>query len=443
MGELSRTFATVTVVSPVGGDGVAPIPATCDLTVKPLIVQSGDVIVDERPHVLHVEEGVLRGSGEWFIPGRYAVTPDSGVARGFVVDIPAGHTEEAPFNLAEAAPVDPATPLPWAPTAEDLLLVKETAALIESGDFGGDGSGGPGADGVSVLSILDEDGDGTATVTYSDGRSESLPLPRGLDGAPGADGADGAPGRDGVDGQPGRDGIDGKDGEPGEPGPPNTLSIGTVTAGATASAQITGAAPAQTLNLTLPRGPQGAPGAPGGTYVPSSDLIGPGRPDQPATTGGLVTGSETVGTIYRSTDGASVGAFVWRKRPDGSWAVTDGDTGWRNVTEDLRATAPGVTINGRLRLRRTPGVVWVSADDITCSTQGTQINLIPIAGWNVDADSATYPGAVMDFGTPVKWQRVDTGVLRFDVPSGGTRLRDLRQYPCTRTWPHHLPGTPA
>ena len=35
-------------------------------------------------------------------------------------------------------------------------------------------------------------------------------------------------------------------------GPPNTLSIGTVTAGATAAATITGSSPSQTLSLVLP-----------------------------------------------------------------------------------------------------------------------------------------------------------------------------------------------
>lgn len=53
------------------------------------------------------------------------------------------------------------------------------------------------------------------------------------------------------------------------PGPANSLSIGTVTGGATAGATITGTAPAQTLSLVLPkgdkgdRGPQGDKGAPG------------------------------------------------------------------------------------------------------------------------------------------------------------------------------------
>lgn len=78
---------------------------------------------------------------------------------------------------------------------------------------------------------------------------------------------------------------------------------------------------------TVP-GPAGPPGSPGAIATPDTYLIvGPGRPDQPTTTGGVITGSEPVGAEYRSSDGASVGAWVWRKRPTG-WVVVDGDTGW-------------------------------------------------------------------------------------------------------------------
>ena len=71
----------------------------------------------------------------------------------------------------------------------------------------------------------------------------------------------GPPGADGQDGQ------DGQDGRPGVPGPANTLTIGTVTDGETAAAEITGASPNQTLNLTLPRGQQGIPGQDGADAV--------------------------------------------------------------------------------------------------------------------------------------------------------------------------------
>jgi hypothetical protein len=50
---------------------------------------------------------------------------------------------------------------------------------------------------------------------------------------------------------------------PGPPGPPNMLTIGTVTAGVQADATITGISPFQELNLVLPRGDTGAQGEPG------------------------------------------------------------------------------------------------------------------------------------------------------------------------------------
>jgi hypothetical protein len=49
----------------------------------------------------------------------------------------------------------------------------------------------------------------------------------------------------------------------GSPGPPNILTIGSVVAGQTASATITGTSPQQTLNLVLPRGEKGDIGEPG------------------------------------------------------------------------------------------------------------------------------------------------------------------------------------
>jgi collagen type I/II/III/V/XI/XXIV/XXVII alpha len=61
----------------------------------------------------------------------------------------------------------------------------------------------------------------------------------------------------------GPSGSVGATGATGPAGPANTLSIGTVTSGATAAATITGTAPTQTLNLTLPQGATGATGATG------------------------------------------------------------------------------------------------------------------------------------------------------------------------------------
>ena len=58
----------------------------------------------------------------------------------------------------------------------------------------------------------------------------------------------------GPPGPQGDPGPPGTDGDTGPAGPPNALSIGTVVGGLTAGATLTGTSPAQTLNLTLPKG---------------------------------------------------------------------------------------------------------------------------------------------------------------------------------------------
>lgn len=65
--------------------------------------------------------------------------------------------------------------------------------------------------------------------------------------------------------------IPGPPGDPGPPGPANSLSIGTVTSGVTPSATIVGTAPAQTLNLVLPKGDKGDPGEPGAKGDPGTN----------------------------------------------------------------------------------------------------------------------------------------------------------------------------
>ena len=121
------------------------------------------------------------------------------------------------------------------------------------GDPGRDGVDGEpgrdGADGRGVESITAEDT--TATVSYTDGGTGTFELPRGLQGEPGSDGVDGAPGepgRDGSDGAPGRDGVDGR-------------GIESITAeDTTATVSYTDGG---TGTFELPRGPQGEPGSDG------------------------------------------------------------------------------------------------------------------------------------------------------------------------------------
>lgn len=68
-------------------------------------------------------------------------------------------------------------------------------------------------------------------------------------------------------GRQGEQGIQGIPGIPGEKGDPNTLRIGSVTSGTTASATITGTSPSQVLNLVLPKGDKGDTGDVGATFT--------------------------------------------------------------------------------------------------------------------------------------------------------------------------------
>ena len=77
----------------------------------------------------------------------------------------------------------------------------------------------------------------------------------------------------GPTGATGATGATGPTGATGATGPANTLSIGTVTEGA-AAATITGTAPNQTLNLTVPKGNTGATGATGPAGPANSLSIG-------------------------------------------------------------------------------------------------------------------------------------------------------------------------
>lgn len=86
---------------------------------------------------------------------------------------------------------------------------------------------------------------------------------RGLKGDTGDTGPRGPQGVPGVQGERGIPGVPGPQGVQGETGPANTLTIGTVEGGEEADATITGDAPNQTLNLTLPKGEDGLDGVDG------------------------------------------------------------------------------------------------------------------------------------------------------------------------------------
>ena len=375
--------------------------------------------------------------------------------------------------------VDPATleSLPEdMPSAVDLVARAESLVTrIESGEF----TGAAGTDGRGVASITAE-GE-TATVTYTDGTTATFTLPagpqgeRGPQGEPGPQGERGQTGPAGVQGETGPAGPRGVQGEPGprgETGPAGPAGAtgpqgpqgvkGDTGAASTVPGPTGPTGPAGPVGPAGPQGPQGVKGDPGAPGVVSSAssyvLVGPGRPDTPSTTGGVITGSEPVGAEYRSQDGAGVGAFVWMKRPGGKWEVTVGDTGWRRIPH------PGL-LEGAYAFRRVGqnvafnimggqfGVARVATD----YPNGTASSPARFRGGNVPngfTSDVHVPGPIFvdtrwsQMGQVVIFSKSDTSVIDiyFTEPvTTGTRFRlQPLQYVTSDVWPAApLPGTPA
>ena len=100
----------------------------------------------------------------------------------------------------------------------------------------------------------------------------------------------------------------------------------------------------------------------GGSQSSGSPIItGTGRPDKPYTTGDVlngvankIKGNEPNGTLYNSTNGAGVGAYLWQKQ-NNKWVVISGDTGSRRMSRD------SVNIKeGSITLRRVNNTVECS-----------------------------------------------------------------------------------
>ena len=99
----------------------------------------------------------------------------------------------------------------------------------------------------------------------------------------------------------------------------------------------------------------------GGSQSSDSMIItGNGRPDKPDTTGDVLNGvenkikdNEPNGTIYRSINGAGVGAYLWQKQ-NNKWVVISGDTGARRMNTSVNIK------EGYISLRRVNNTVECS-----------------------------------------------------------------------------------
>ena len=99
----------------------------------------------------------------------------------------------------------------------------------------------------------------------------------------------------------------------------------------------------------------------------SNALIGPGRPDKPETTGGVIKGTEHDGMMYQSTDGADVGAYLWQ-RVNGKWIVVYGNTGLITL-KNAKSLKP----NAYIKLQRINNTVY-------CFMGGLSFDLFGYAG---------------------------------------------------------------
>lgn len=204
-------------------------------------------------------------------------------------------------------------------------------------------------------------------------------------------------------------------------------------------------------SLKGPPGDTGAPGSPGAPGAPgalanasSYMLVGPGRPDTPATTGGIITGSEPNGAFYYSTDGAGVGAWEWRKRGT-KWELTNADTGWRVM--DISTLDPDVTGNWYMRFYHDKVSVVMGELSTSNSTVRTkQITLNPRFRPKVILNVPFWKNENMEKVFHLQLRGTGWANLEFrlsTIKSGGGQVTDFTYSTKTEnSWPTTIPGTP-
>ena len=125
-------------------------------------------------------------------------------------------------------------------------------------------------------------------------------------------------------------GTVGPQGPTGPTGPANTLAIGTVVNGGSASATITGTAPSQILNLVLPQGPTGAAGPTGSTGATGANGQG-------------VPAGGTTGQVLAKIDGTNYNT---------QWIATPA-TGVTSITATAPLTGGTITTSGSIGIDQT------------------------------------------------------------------------------------------
>ena len=275
-------------------------------------------------------------------------------------------------------------------------------------------------------------------------------------------------------------------------GPPNVLTIGTVTTGAPgsdAAADIGGVSPSQTLDLVIPRGDVGPKGDKGdtGDVGPKGDTgddsTVPGPPNVLAvgtvTTGAAgtsaaatITGASPVQTlnltiprgntgsptefelrgtgspegvvtapvgVYYTDTAITNGALRWAKKTgtgNTGWKVTVGDTGWRSISVLI-----GNGWTGQARVRRVGDVVDLRVETLNAAEATAGVYLALPAGFRIGG--SLFVRSIF-YTTAMTLRRVSTsadstvvGYVAGDVLYGSLAASTVEP------WPTTLPGTAA
>lgn len=235
---------TGTIINP---DTSAVVTGTITLSPENHKRYEGSVVT-ASDIVIPVDEGALDFSG--IVPGRYRVkiSPLDSSSWSYLADLVDGDN-----NISELAP----------------LTYDKPAYNVGDLSVGPQGPAGPAGRGIN--SISDGDGDGIATVVFTDSTSSQLPLPQGPEGPQGPTGADSTvPGPEGPQGPQGPQGETGADsvvpGPQGPEGPQGPIGL--------TGADSTVPGPQGPEGPEGPQGPQGIKGdiGPEGPVGPEGPL---------------------------------------------------------------------------------------------------------------------------------------------------------------------------
>jgi hypothetical protein len=175
----------------------------------------------------------------------------------------------------------------------------------------------------------------------------------------------------------------GERGPTGATGPANSLSIGTVAEGTTASATITGTAPTQTLNLVLPKGDTGSTGSTGSAGTTgATGATGPAGPANALTIGTVTSG--TAGATITGTSPNQVLNLVLQKGDTGSTGP-QGPAGTVPLADEIPQPLGTASAGSALTAARADHVHAASSISYS-SLSGIPTSFTPAAHTHVVAD---------------------------------------------------------